>query len=407
MQMFERIYRLAAHAAAMMVIVGGPAFGASLKVSSNGSDSATCGSGTNPPCATIVQAVTNASNGDSILVGPGAYGGTTINKAVRLWSSGGNGAAVIAGPTNLSVDGIMFGKKGKGFNVLSGPVTVAGNAVTVRGNFFSDASPGSPCVVASGADAVIRDNTFDNCSVGIQVDGATAEVRGNRLSYVGSAGILLSGSSTSAVVRDNRVDGPPSGPAFSIGGTGHLLWRNLAHGTNPGFLGNLNPTGVELRENLTVSCPSLSYDLSTGTGWLLTKNAAVAGGAPAFYLTAGTPFTLIGNVAILSGGDGFLLGGGSDHLLEDNTAIQNLGAGIYLGGVGTGVTVTGGNLYGNGGNCGLNNSSGSAVVTSGIYWGASTGPGADPADAICGNTVAVTVGTPAVKPAVIKMPRIK
>jgi hypothetical protein len=67
--------------------------------------------------------------------------------------------------------------------------------------------------------------------------------------------------------------------------------------------------------------------------------------------------------------------------------------------------------YGNGtslaSNCGLLVNSASTVSTNDIYWGASSGPGADPADIVCGNTAAVLVGSPAGAADKVKIPSIK
>jgi hypothetical protein len=112
----------------------------SFKVSSNGTDSATCGK-TTAPCATIAQAVTNAKDGDSIAVGAGSYAGTTVNKKLKLWSSDGNGGAIITSQMTLSVDGIAFGKTGNGFSLIPGTsstaIAASGNEISVRGNLSS------------------------------------------------------------------------------------------------------------------------------------------------------------------------------------------------------------------------------------------------------------------------------
>jgi hypothetical protein len=391
-----------------VLIVASPAIAATIKVSSNGMDSGTCGSGGNPPCATLAQAVANATGGDSILVGPGSYSGATIDKALKLWSSNGTGGAVITSPITLSAAGIVFGKLGKGFSLNPGSpnnaIVVTANAVTVRGNVVSDCAIG---VDSTGSDTVVRDNSFDSCTTAIQIAGSGAQVRGNRTGYVASNGVLLAPTSTAAVVRENRMFGP-SGVAIVIGGSGHLLRRNLVHGTpGAGFSVTGAPAGVHLLENVVVSSSAPAYFLSAGSGWVLTRNAALNNSAPGFYLSAGTTATLTGNVAIGNSVYGIFIALGSDHALEDNTAIDNMGDGIYLASIGTGVAISGGNLYGNTSNCGINNNSGSAVTADKVYWGAASGPGVDPADDVCGNVAVVSVTKPAAKPANIKLPPVR
>lgn len=260
-------------------------------------------------------------------------------------------------------------------------------------------------VNASGNDAVVRDNSFNNCTTAIRIAGSGAQVRGNRTNYIGSVGVLLDTTSSTADVRENHMFGP-SGIAITISGSGHLVRRNLIHGTpGGGFTTTGTPTNVQLLENVVVSSSSPGYYLSSGTGWVLTKNAALKTNAPGFYLTAGSAFTLTGNIAIGNGSAGILITSGSDHVLKDNTSIQN-SDGIILGSVGTGVKISGGNLYGNT-TCGFNNSSSSGVTVDDVYWGAATGPGPDPADPLCGNTAAIVLTNPAPKAAEIKLPPVK
>jgi parallel beta-helix repeat protein len=310
----------------------------------------------------------------------------------------------------LAADGIVFGFLGKGFALDPGgspntALLVSGNQVTVRGNRLSNAQT---CVQVDGDDAVVRDNSFSYCNgAGIQVAGANAQIRGNQIGFSGSAGVSLGATSSAAVVRENRIFGPTSN-GVQIDGSGHRVQRNMIQGTAFGISSVGAPAGVHLVENV-VSSLSLGYSLNVGSGWVLTRNAAIDCPAPGFYLSAGTAFTLTGNVAIGNASAGILLQGGSDHTLVDNTAIDTAGSGggILLSSVGTGVTISGGNLYGNSDNCGLSNSSANPVTADGVYWGAATGPGLDPADNVCGNTAAVTVTDPASKPAVIKMPPLK
>jgi len=392
------------------LLVAGPALAVSLRVSSAGVDGPGCGTGPNPPCATIQQAVANAANGDTVLVGPGMYGGGVIliDKSLRLSSANGTGSANVVAQVVLSADDIVFGKLGKGFSLSPGsglPAIVAtANAITVRGNLISDCATG---VDVLGSDAVVRDNSFDSCSTGIRVAGSGAQVRGNRMGFVNFNGEFLDPASSNADVRENRMFGP-SGVAVAVGGSGHIARRNLIHGTPGGGFGIVGtPTGVQLLENVVVSVSAPAYNLGAGSGWVLRGNAAFNNSAPGFYLTAGTPLTAIGNVAIGNGAYGFLIAGGDDHVLEDNTSIDNLGDGIVLSGVGSDVQFSGGNLYGNSSNCGLSHSAAAAVTIDGVYWGVPTGPGPNPADDICGNTAVVTVTNPATKAAKIKPPAVK
>ncbi len=390
------------------LLVAAPALAASLRVSSGGLDAPSCGSGPNPPCASIGQAVTNASAGDSILVGPGVYSGFVVNKSLRLSSANGTGGAVITGTVTLAADRIVFGKLGKGFSLSpAGPsnaIVASGNDITVRGNIVSDCSIG---VDAVGGAPIIRDNSFDSCAVAIRVTGSGAQVRRNRMGFINTYGVFLDAASSNADVRENRAFGP-AGLAFMISGSGHILRRNLVHGTpGGGFAAIGSPSDVQLLENVVASSSNPAYSLEVGTGWVLRGNAALHTNAPGFYLLAGSPLRLSGNVAIGNSAYGMIIAGGNDHLLENNSVIDNIGSGIVLSGVGTGVQISGGNLYGNTSNCGLDHSAAASVNVDGVYWGDPGGPGAPPADDICGNTAAVSVTNPAAKAAKIKLPAVK
>ena len=400
---------LAAGLAALVLFGAADAYAGSINVASNGADSGTCGA-SDDPCATIGQGVFNAAQGDTIAVGPGVYAGTSIvDKAVTLVSSAGTGAAVINSTMNLNFQGIVLGKKGKGFsfNVAGTAVSVNGDEIVIRGNRFSDGTIGIEVNVST--DVVVRDNSFDTVATGISnVSGETTVIRGNVFGYSQTTAISLGTLSTGAIVRENRTHGP-SGTGVQIAGANHFLFRNHLHGSPAGgFASSAGATDTILQENVVVSSSSPAFYLQAGSGWILENNAALHTSAPGFLLTAATPFTLIGNVAVGSTAQGIGISGGSDHVLIGNTSIQNGSSGIILSGVGTGVTVTGGNLYGNGNtNCGLENSGASAVTTSDIYWGAASGPGADPADAVCGNIAGVVIDSFAESPDKVKMPSIK
>lgn len=404
----KRSGRSLAAAAALVLCGAAPSWAGSVNVSSTGLDSGSCGP-SDDPCATIAQAVTNAAPGDTIAVGPGVFAGASIvDKAVTLVSSAGSGAAIINSTMNLNFQGIVLGRKGKGFsfNVAGTAVSVNGDEIAVRGNRFSDGTVGVEVNVST--DVVVRENSFDNVATGISnVSGETTVIRGNSFGYVSSAAVVLGSLATGATVRENRTYGP-SGTAFLIDGTGHVFFRNQVHGTpGGGFVSSGAPSGVVLQENVVVSSSSPAYYLQHGSGWILTRNAALHTNAPGFYLTAGTPVVLTGNVSVGNGGTGILVAGGSDHVLTGNTVIQNASDGIVFSGVGAGVTVEGGNVYGNATNCGIVNSSASTINTSDVYWGHPTGPGADPADDVCGNIPAIVVDSPADAPAKVKMPSIK
>lgn len=380
-----------------------PAF-AAVHVASDGLDSAACGAGGAPPCATILQAVANAGDGDTILVGPGSYAGGTISKSVSLSSAAGTGGAVVVSPVVLAAPGAVFGKAGRGFAMHGAGVTIAADDVTVRGNVITGASVG--VTVLGGAGAVVRENTLGDCVTGILVQaGSGAAIRANRIADADMVAIRLDVGSSDAVVRDNRIQGPGA-LGIRIGGSGHLIRRNLVQGTNsPAFYSDESPADVELLENLATGAGGSGFQFMNGSGWVLEGNAAVANAGPGLLLMNNTPAVLAGNVAI-GNAAGIQVGVGDGYVFDSNSAVQNVGPGLILSPT-TAVTVSGGNLYGNGANCGLVHGGAGLVTAEQNYWGAPGGPGLDPADAVCGNVASVILSGAAESAAKMKMPPIK
>ena len=89
-----------------------------------------------------------------------------------------------------------------------------------------------------------------------------------------------------------------------------------------------------------------------------------------------------------------------------NAASGNSDTGINVLGPFTG-TATGNNIFGNGGggNCGLDNEAAAGLVATNNYWGASTGPGPNPADAVCNADGGTTTASPfATRPFIVRVP---
>lgn len=408
MSTLPRICGIAASALLALAVASARCEAKSIHVAANGANIAQCGTGANLPCETIAHAVSLAADGDSIVIGAGSHAGATIDKRVAIWSGAGQGAAVVTDTLVLTADGIVVGKLGKGlsFRAPATAVSASANNITIRGNFFNGGNIG---VDAAGTGIAVRDNSFNSCSTCVRVNGTGASVRRNRFGFVGTTAILLGATSSAADVRENRMSGP-GGNAVVIDGVNHLVRRNLVHGSGgPSITSTGSPTAVRLVDNLVVGASSPGYWLSGGSGWVLHRNAAISCNAPGFYIETGADDNLIGNVASGNTVYGFLIRAGSGQVIKDNTAVGNNSDGIVISSVGpsTPIFLSGGNVYGNANNCGLFNSSGTTVTADKVYWGAASGPGADPADTVCGDVANTVVTNPAAKPASIKLPPIK
>ncbi len=349
---------LALIAAAAWVLVAEHASAATRSVAVTGSDSATCGART-APCRSLGRAIANALPGDVVVVGPGRYGDLdgdegfggpgeeqagddtcmiVVAKPLLILASAGASATVLdagGAPRHaicLAADGVVFGKAKKGFTV-----TGAGNAF---------------------AGVFVGASIFDTTTRGVKVGGNRALGNGFGFLVAGVAAVLTGNESIGAVQAGFYVLAP-----------GAVLAGNRALGSG-GIGFGTSGTGMG----------------AGGADVIMRRNVATANADAGFRLRVGGAH-LAGNVASANGQDGFDVLDGSGHDLRDNQALGNrrFGIGIELG---ASATVEGGTLGGNGatvdgGNCGLANASATAVTARGVFWGTTSGPGDDPADAAC------------------------
>jgi hypothetical protein len=213
------------------------------------------------------------------------------------------------------------------------------------------------------------------------------------------------------------ANGVMIGPAFrniNVKVGGNIAVSNLGHG----FVANTDGVSHVL-DNRAIGTGDAGFVVQA-VGAVLERNTAL-NCLTGFELAIGS--RLIDNVASQSRGAGFSLfdlgGFRLNYVVEGNSAIGNIGAGFELGhepisnlpasvssfrhnnaigNAGPGILVfqvvnvsnfSRNNIYGNsisGGNpnCGIWNQSGSKLNAAGNFWGAATGPGADPADAAGG-----------------------
>ena len=295
----------AALSAAIMIGSVAPAAAASFNVANDGADSATCGAETSP-CRSISQAIANASDGDTILVGAGRYGNISgnpnfggpgdeqpstpyltqgciicVTKAVHIFSIHGAAVTIIQGsPTtpyrsNVMIfdDGVTFGRAGGGFTITGG----------------ND----------NGLSIVAQPHSIRNVTVAGNVDVND----GSGFSFVG--------------LQFHQILGCPI--TFCVQNANFLLSDNEAIGNGIGFnlLANIDvgPGQVIARNNMTVGA---------GTGFL------AAGGCAdddCIEVASANIFQLIDNVAA-NGGVGFATN--LSGLIEGNTAIGNSAAGFEV-----------------------------------------------------------------------------
>lgn len=237
------------------------AAGATLYVANNGVDNLDCGPEGLLPCRSISRAIAHASAGDEIIVGPGTYGdidrsglavpagdsgeeapvsvtemycpglGAGVNlamihidKPLTIVSRDGAGSTVIdAGgqfvanyiAVNVVADGVVFGKRGKGFTVRNARIGINVNPdvadAVVQGNiaecdigFLAGSCAGTGMAVGT----VLKGNTaLPPAIVGFFVYDDSAVVSGNLAKATLGGGFAVLMGSATVVTKNLAVDG--------------------------------------------------------------------------------------------------------------------------------------------------------------------------------------------------------
>lgn len=300
---------------------------ASTYVASHGTDSGSCGTKTDP-CRTITKGIDQATVGGTIVVGPGRYG--------DLDGDGTLGEAGEETPGTVNTSDCMI--------AIDKQVTVVSSA----GAWSTSLNPGT----AGGLDATV---CLGATGTVFGAYGKGFTVRSPEFAYAGIYSLSVAGDS---VVAGSQVQ-CASGGSYGI---------VMSH-DNPQLLSS-RASGCYL-------------------GFFLAGSGAVAKGNAAMGNTAG--FAVNGADAVLdsnvSNGNYYGMSLGVTNLtMTRASVIDNTSYGIATG-MGTSGSITGSNIVGNGTDIGTPNcgvyADGSAVTMDGNWWGAASGPGSDPADAVC------------------------
>jgi parallel beta-helix repeat protein len=316
-----------------------------LSVANNGIDSATCGS-SNAPCRSISQAIAHASAGDTIEVGPGRYGDLNGN---RILGEVGEENAALGGGCDLCMINInkrltLVSTDGAAVTVIdAGGIEIRAVLIVADGVVFGGRGQGFTIANAGSIGLVVDNGTSD-----VTVVGNIAMHNGLFLNH----GISIGGSGHT--IRENIALGNIVA-GFAIGGSGHTVSDNVASGNRIGF--------------------------------------------EAFFSGQFTHNVASGN----ADGGGIIVNNAGIIEIFRNAVIGNEGTGIQVSN--RDATITENNIFGNGtlgNNCGLLSLSGTVFMAPNNFWGAASGPGPDPADAVgaaCGGNPDPTIVDPvATKP---------
>jgi parallel beta-helix repeat protein len=322
-----------------------------LHVAANGTDSPACGTAS-APCRSVNKAIDLGNPHDRIVVGPGRYG--DLNGNGTLEPAAGEEAAA-----NCSIAPTCL------LNVTK-PLTIessAGSAVTVL-----DGGAANMIVVIQADDVVF----------------GSGPTKGFTLTGEGYGGGLTVMDRAHVKVQGNQTTGQGT-LGFWVHGREHTVADNVAVGHDYGFL-IMSCSGCRISRNVA----SQSY-----YGFILSGRNTVLNGPNTDVLS---------NVAVGNNLYGFAIdpetggacAGTSEITLRYNTATGNARAGIVVGSApctsAADLEIANNNIFGNGVaamwaggpvNCGLYNYSETKLTAGQNYWGAPTGPGADPADAVC------------------------
>lgn len=321
-----------------------PAAAATLNVAAGGIDADACGTKA-APCRSITRAIDGAAPGDKILVGPGRYGDLDAD-----------GTLGEPGEEGTSPDGLVVVDKSVVIESIEGAATTVIDA--------AGANLDAVVVTASGA-------RLGKAKKGFTITGS---LRG---------GVAFAPQVTGATVIGCRSVRNRIG--FGGKARGNLLVGNVAEANaGEGYVFTGGATTI-------LGCRATGND---ATGFTVDGDANVLKGCVA-SANAEDGFRLQGSGTVLTGSvaNGNQVGLRASDVglvITTNSFLGNTDAGVVV--TAPNVTITNCNVFGNGavgGNCGVTTAGVGSANLDGVCFGAPTGPGDDPADAVCSDAVTV------------------
>lgn len=338
-------------------------------VENSGLDSPSCGSVTNP-CRSIGRAIRLASDGDTILVGPGRYGDANLDGE---FNDPGDEALDSTDPLFCLV---CIRKRITLSSTHGAQLTIIDGAGTRSFGQVTGVGISAPGVVLGGPERGFTISDMGADGVSVQPTAGDVTIQGN------------------VAARNGSVEVDPSGRGFAIWvGPGTTRVRgNIARDNRfYGFFvahGGAGPGVARVLENTSDANLSSGFVISdtTGAGFTVLRNVATSNGQ-GFDIT-GDNHLVRENLAINNDSNGFVATGENVRLLANST-IGNRLSGFFFGpGLPAPATVRGNNIYGNAAvsssttevNCGITNQAEQTIDARENYWGARSGPGPDPGD---------------------------
>jgi len=262
-----------------------------VNVANNALDTSNCGAADNP-CRSISQAIKNAFDGDTIVVGPGIYGdqefGTppfaiVIDKELSIISEDGPSATVInvrdtgRWPVKIFASNVNFGRRGHGFMLVANSiapfsgisVNVGASAVTVEGNLVTGFGRG---IDVAGNRGSITNNIVIGNGEGLDIHGEHNTASHNISNgNFGGGGILVSGMAQ--LITDNIANANTFTGIRVTGGTDHQITENSVIGNgNEGVSLDFPARATVIRNNLYATASNCGLKNNNNVGIVATEN---------------------------------------------------------------------------------------------------------------------------------------
>lgn len=275
------------------------------------------------PAGSIGDALSSASDGDTIYLKPGTYSESLIvNKTVNIT---GQESAIIDGEIRILADDVAL----SGINIISGGIVIESNGSRIEGCNVSGCT-GSGMLITGSGNSIINCSITRNSRVGIEIWGTNNTVRWNRINANEDCGIIVYGDGNvieSNALLENIHDG------MEIEGSGNMISRNnvsMSHGAGIEILnmssGNViesndiygnGECGIEVIESYE---NNISGNSLNGNGFGIKTEHA-------------TNNLISSNIVISSIKDGILISDESRcNTVHRNNASSNHGAGIRIKG---------------------------------------------------------------------------
>lgn len=254
-----------------------PLTAATRLVTTSGSDSGNC---TVTACATITFAIGQASNGDTISVGPGTFtsGSINVNKSVALRGAQAGvdargrvatesilAARVMLSADNVIIDGFKVANGGSGDGIAS---SSSFSGYQILNNIITQNADGVAFGSNGGVPSLLRFNDIFSNFIGFGVYTTSlltnAVIDQNRFGAAPSAGqIVITSSTTPASVSiTNNVFTAPHGSAVSLS----------------------NNNGTVISGNTASGADAFEFSLSGGDANIVISGNTVTGPAPALVV---------------------------------------------------------------------------------------------------------------------------